>query len=180
MTLFDLMEPQEKSEHEQFIERNLKYGSGVENGKYRIFDKYQENPTVKAFADFLKREYGIGGHGSMSGDNEDHDAKGIRIRYCGEHGETLDEAFLKWNEVAVRIADLIDDDNYFIEREWEGYPAYRREQNRLKELRAEEERQKKELAYAVIINEPPDRKQRILNEYSETTKIAEFAEFLKN
>ena len=88
----------------------------------------------------------------MSGDNEDHDAKGIRIRYCGEHGETLDEAFLKWNEVAVRIADLIDDDNYFIEREWEGYPAYRREQNRLKELRAEEERQKKELAYAVIIN----------------------------
>ena len=55
MSLFDLMEPQEKSGKEQLIERSLKYGSGMEHGKFRIYDKYQENPTVKEFADFLKR-----------------------------------------------------------------------------------------------------------------------------
>ena len=39
LSLFDLMEPQEKSEQELLIERSLKYGSGFQHGKYRIFDK---------------------------------------------------------------------------------------------------------------------------------------------
>ena len=34
LSLFDLMEPQEKSEQELLIERNLKYGSGFQHGKY--------------------------------------------------------------------------------------------------------------------------------------------------
>ena len=38
LSLFDLMEPQEKSEQELLIERSLKYGSGFQHGKYRIFD----------------------------------------------------------------------------------------------------------------------------------------------
>ena len=36
MSLFDFMEPQEKSEQELLIERSLKYGSGFQHGKYRI------------------------------------------------------------------------------------------------------------------------------------------------
>lgn len=179
MSLFDILEPQEQTEHERLIERNLKYGSGVEHGKYRIFDKYHENPTLKVFADYVKSEYGIGGRGGLSGDNEEHDAKGIRIWYRGETGESLDEVFLKWSEAAVRIADLIDEDNYFTEREWEMYPAYRKEQNRLREQRAEEANQKKELAYTVMINAPSARKQRILTEYSKMTDNEEFAEILK-
>ena len=124
MSMFDLLEPQEKSEKEQLIERSLKYGSGMEHGKFRIYDKYQENPTVKEFADFLKHEYGIGGHGGWGIDNEEHDGKGIRVSQRGEKGEVLVEAFLKWPEVAVRIADLIDDDSYFSEQEKKEYAAY--------------------------------------------------------
>ena len=124
MSMFDLLEPQEKSEKEQLIERSLKYGSGMEHGKFRIYDKYQENPTVKEFGDFLKREYGIGGHGGWGIDNEEHDGKGIRVSQRGEKGEVLVEASLKWPEVAVRIADLIDGDSYFSEQEKKEYAAY--------------------------------------------------------
>ena len=45
-TLFDLVEPKEQSAEEALIDRQLKYGSGVEHGKFRIFDKYQENPST--------------------------------------------------------------------------------------------------------------------------------------
>ena len=177
LSLFDLMEPQEKSEQELLIERSLKYGSGFQHGKYRIFDKYNENPTAKAFADFLKREYGIGGWG---GDNEEHSGKGIHLSHCDENGKTLVEAFLKWPEVAMRIADHIDDDNYLTEQEKAGYIEYRAEQNRQKELRAEEERQKREIIELAIVSEQPARKQRILDEYSKTTKIEDFAKFLRD
>ena len=180
MSLFDFMEPQEKSEQELLIERSLKYGSGFQHGKYRIFDKYNENPTAKAFADFLKREYGIGGHSGWGIDNEEHDGKGIRLSHRDENGKTLVEAFLKWPEVATRIADLIDDDNYLTEQEKAGYVEYRAEQNRQKELRAEEERQKREIIELAIVSEQPARKQRILDEYSKTTKIEDFAKFLRD
>ena len=176
MSMFDLIEP--KSEREQLIERALQYGCGFENGKYRIFDKYNENPTPKAFTDFVKHEYGIGGHGSTNGDDEWHDGKGIRISHDGTDGKL--EVLLKWQDVAFRIADLIDDDNYLTEQEKTEYVKYRAEQNRRKELRAEEERQKRELIEQVIVKEPPARKQRILDEYSQTTKIVEFAVFLCN
>ena len=174
ISMFDLIEP--KSEREQLIERALQYGSGFENGKYRIFDKYNENPTPKAFADFVKHEYGIGGHGSTNGDDEWYDGKGIRISHDGTDGKI--EVLLKWQDVAFRIADLIDDDNYLTEQEKTEYVKYRAEQNRKKELRAEEERQKRELIEQVIVKEPPARKQRILDEYSQTTKIVDFAVFL--
>ena len=174
LSMFDLIEP--KSEREQLIERALQYGSGFENGKYRIFDKYNENPTPKAFTDFVKHEYGIGGHGSTNGDDEWHDGKGIRISHDGTDGKL--EVLLKWQDVAFRIADLIDDDNYLTEQEKTEYVKYRAEQNRQKELRAEEERQKRELIEQVIVKEPPARKQRILDEYSQTTKIVDFAAFL--
>ena len=174
MSMFDLIEP--KSERDQLIERTLQYGSGVQYGKYRIFDKYNENPTSKAFADFVKHEYGIGGHGSTNGDDEWHDGKGIRISHDGTDGKI--EVLLKWQDVAFRIADLIDDDNYLTEQEKAEYVKYRAEQNRKKELRAEEERQKRELIERVIVKEPSARKQRILDEYSRTTKIVDFAVFL--
>ena len=180
MSMFDLIEPKEKTEHEQLIERVLRYGSGFEHGKYRIFDKYNENPTEKAFADFLKHEYGIGGHSGWGIDGIWHDGKGVRIEQLGDHGEKLDETFLKWPEVAMRIADLIDEDTYFSESEKENYLAYRTEQNRQKALRAEEERHKRELIEQVIVKEPPTRKQRILDEYSKSPEDAVFAVFLQN
>ena len=38
-------------------------GTGFENGKLRVQDFFDKNaPTIEQLADFLKREYGIGGH----------------------------------------------------------------------------------------------------------------------
>jgi len=179
-TLFNFMDTQEQSAEEALIERQLKYGSGVEHGKFRIFDEYNENPSAKAFAEFLKDEYGTGGHGGWSGDDEIHNAKGITMSVRGEKGETIIQVSLKWPEVAVRIADLIDDDNYLSEQEKKKYVEYKVEQNRMREQRAEEERQKNELIGKVIVAAPDERKQRILDEYAKTTKLSDLAEFLKN
>ena len=180
LTLFDLSEPQEKSREEQLIEYELKRGSHFEHGKFRIFDKYNENPSETAFAGFLKKEYGIGG--SYAGNtNETHNAKGISLKWIeDEHPENNLNVLLKWPEVAVRIADLIDDDNYLSEQEKKEYVEYKVEQNRLRELRAEEERRKNELIDKVIYSANPERKQYILDEYAITTQLLTLSEFLKN
>lgn len=180
-TLFDyLTEPQEKSRLEQVIETELKYGSGVEHGKFRIFDKYQENPTVKTFAEFLKDEYGWGGHSGYGRTCQDHSQKGIKIYLLGDKGEELESTFLKWPEAAVRIADLIDDENYFTEQEMEQYDAYKVEQNRQQALRAEEARQRNLFLEHIVLDEPTDRKERIHAAYYRIDDDKAFAEYVKN
>lgn len=179
-SLFDLLEPQEKSREEKWIEYELKRGSHFQDGKFRIFDKYNENPSEKTFAEFLKREYGIGGS-YVDNTDETHDSKGIHLRWIEkEHPDNNLDILLKWPEVAVRIADLIDDDNYLSEQEKKEYVNYRIEQNRLREQRAEEERRKNELIDKFIYDANTERKQRILDEYANTTKLITFSEFLRN
>ncbi len=181
LSIFDLMEEQqEQSPEEALIERQLKYGSGVEYGKYRIYDKYNENPTEHEFAEFLKEEYGWGGHSEWGGDDENHDAKGIKMSVCGENGEKLITVSLNWNQVAVRIADLIDDDNYLTEQEKKEYPKYVAEQEREKQEQEEAEKDKNAFIGKIIKRTTADRKQRILDEYAKTTELTTFAEFLSN
>jgi hypothetical protein len=87
-------------------------GSGFADGKFRIDDYYRKNkPTNKEFADFLKKEYGIGGH-SGNGDIGfvDHDSKGICIRIKTEDGEQ--PVNFNWNEVAKYTAELLDSHKY--------------------------------------------------------------------
>lgn len=180
LSLFDIVEPQEQSREEKLIEYELKRGSHFEHGKFRIFDKYNENPSEKAFAEFLKKEYGEGGS-YVGNTDETHNAKGIRLKFKDkEHPENNLDILLKWPNVAVRIADLLDDDNYLTEQEKKEYVEYKVEQNRLREQRAEEERQKNELINKVINSAHADRKQRILDEYANTTKLVDLSEFLKN
>lgn len=129
-SLFDSVE-KEKPENdyqslvESLIEKELKSGSGVAEGKFRICDEYSKNPTEQEFATFLKKEYGIGGHGNREF-NSNHDGRGIRMEQRNpETHEVIAQADLKWNQVAVRIADLIDDDNYLTTSEKEEYITYR-------------------------------------------------------
>lgn len=179
-TLLDLIEPSRQSREEQLIEYELKRGSHIVHGKFRIFDKYNENPSEKAFAEFLKKEYGEGGS-YVDNTNETHNAKGIRLKWVEkEHPENNLDILLKWPNVAVRIADLIDDDNYFTEQEKKEYVEYRTEQNRLRELRAEEERQRKLFLEKVVLDEPDDRKERIKAAYYKIDGQKEFTEFVKN
>ena len=120
-SLFDAFE--EKTPEEKLKEWGLKRGSGFEYGKYRIYEKYQENPTDKEFAEFLRREYGTGGGGY---DYEIWtDGKGMKLRHRDrENPENAVGMILKWEQVAYGIADLIDEDKYFDDKESEEYIAF--------------------------------------------------------
>lgn len=87
-------------------------GSGFSDGKFRIDEYYRINkPDIKEFANFLKKEYGTGGH-SGNGDIGfvDHDSKGICIRIKTDNGEQ--PVNYTWNEVAKYTADLLDNHRY--------------------------------------------------------------------
>ena len=119
-SLFDAFD--EQTPEEKFTEQILKGGSGVSGGKIRIYTEYKKNPYEKDFARFLSREYGIGGRGEPDGINEMHDGKGMRFSKKNIETEEVEIAVnLKWEQVAVKIADLIDGDNYLNEREQKEY-----------------------------------------------------------
>jgi len=93
------------------INASLSGGSGISGGKARIYEYWQEGHSAKEKADFLKNEYGTGGHThALSGsDNsgEDHDAKGIIYTKGG-----CDNVHLSWTQVASRIDLLIKQERY--------------------------------------------------------------------
>ena len=68
---------------EDEIAASLANGSSFEGGKTRIYAFFQTQHTPKESADFLKKEYGIGGHthavSRESGSYEDHGSKGITL-----------------------------------------------------------------------------------------------------
>lgn len=182
LSLFDLLDVgKEPSREEQLIERQLMRGSGIEDGKYRIYEKYFTDPTVKEYAKFLKDEYGIGGYG-YGQERQDHNGKGIRMEWTDrDHLENNIRIDLKWNEVAVRIADLIDEDKYLTAKEKEDYAKrYKPEQAEKQRQRAEEQKKKDDLVSLVIQNTNPIRKQHISDEYAKNTDHTKFAEFLCN
>ena len=97
---------------ENLIYNEVMRGTGFEGGKFRVADFYQANPSKKDFADFLKNEYGIGGH---SGDGPvkfaDHDSKGIEITL------TTGKENFTWNEVAKVISELIEKGEYITQED---------------------------------------------------------------
>ncbi len=119
-SLFDAFD--EQTPEEKFTEQILKGGSSVSGGKIRIYTEYLKNPYEKDFVRFLSKEYGVGGRGGPDGIDEMHDGKGIRFsKKNTETGEIEVAVNLKWEQVAVKIADLIDEDNYLNESEQKEY-----------------------------------------------------------
>ena len=119
-SLFDAFET--KTPEQELTEQILKGGSGVSGGKIRIYTEYLQNPYEKDFVRFLSKEYGIGGRGGPDGIDEMHDGKGIRFsKKNTETGETEVAMNLKWEQAAVKIADLIDEENYLNDEEKEEY-----------------------------------------------------------
>ena len=119
-SLFDAFET--KTPGQELTEQILKGGSGVSGGKIRIYTEYLQNPYEKDFVRFLSKEYGIGGRGGPDGIDEMHDGKGIRFsKKNTETGETEVAVNLKWEQAAVKIADLIDKENYLNDEEQKEY-----------------------------------------------------------
>ncbi len=87
----------------------VRRGTGFENGKQRVLDFYQNNqPTTAELAEFLKKEYGIGGH-SGNGDllMVDYDRKGIS--FILKSGASYTHS---WLNVAVAIESQINGKSY--------------------------------------------------------------------
>ncbi|WP_432759917.1 Eco57I restriction-modification methylase domain-containing protein [Fusobacterium nucleatum] len=103
---------------EDEILESLSRGSGVDRGKERITKFFKENHTLQEKANFLKDEYGIGGHshavsGAM-GSDEWHDAKGLKLQK-----KNCNDVFLTWSSVAKHIDELLSKKLYLEEKETE-------------------------------------------------------------
>ena len=108
------------------IDSVLTRGSGVYDGKYRIYEQYLKKESAENNITFLKNEYGVGGAYPAVGDrnlDESHDPKGIKISR-GRIMQPDAEVLLKWNKVEKRIGELIDAGRYLSQKEIEHYPVY--------------------------------------------------------
>ena len=134
---------------QEIIDAVLTRGSGISEGKMRIYEQFQKSLSAKENAVFLKNEYGWGGaYPAIVGANidEQHDGKGIRIsKGIGNDKPHID---LKWSQVEKRIAELIKLDRYLNPKEKAQYPEWlQRQEERRAEL-AEERRNREILSTA--------------------------------
>ena len=110
------------------FDNELCLGSGVFHGKYRIYAFYQTQPSKESAIQFLKKEYGIGGHSHTYLDGSSgfvgHDGKGIEFSDSGFHHKKL----FRWNAVHSRLSELIALDRYLSEKEKASLPAYEQEE----------------------------------------------------
>ncbi len=112
------------------IDAVLTRGSGIHDGKYRIYEQYLKQETHEANVAFLKDEYGIGGaYPAVPGRqlDENHDGKGIKIsRGSIMHPDA--EVLMSWKKIEKRIGELIATDQYLSQAEKDHYPKYRAEE----------------------------------------------------
>lgn len=108
------------------IDGAIAQGNLMAGGKRRIHAYLTQAHTPKEKADFLKREYGIGGRShalsGMAGSWEEHDGKGICLRKDG-----CENVLLRWPEVTRRIEALIRQNRYLTPEELERAKPRKRE-----------------------------------------------------
>ncbi len=106
------------------IDSVLVSGSGVQDGKYRIYHQFVKHEDSKKNIEFLKKEYGTGGGTNIYPDgirgHRWHDGKGILIEKYGLDTKQL----LSWSKVEKRLCELIKNDRYLNPKEKEHYPDY--------------------------------------------------------
>ncbi|MBQ7959705.1 MAG: DEAD/DEAH box helicase family protein [Clostridia bacterium] len=109
---------------EDEIDNIFRGGTGMQDGRYRVYNYFAEHPEKQERIAFLKKEYGTGG--SYNGKrNEDHDGKGIRFNR-GQLGNPVAEVHIKWNEAEKRIDKLIKQGRYLTEKDIKNIPDYER------------------------------------------------------
>ena len=101
------------------IDQMLCRGSGVSQGKQRIYSYFSEDHTQADRIRFLKDEYGIGGFGYI-GYNENHDGRGISFERS-ENGHRYDKVALSWSQVEHQLRTIIRQNRYFTPEEQAKY-----------------------------------------------------------
>ena len=108
------------------IDSVLQKGSGVADGKYRIYRQFQKGVDRQKNIEFLKNEYGTGGGTHIFPDGFSghswHDSKGLAIDRNGTY--TNHDLVLKWSEVEKRLRELIKDNRYLNPKEKDHYADY--------------------------------------------------------
>ncbi len=151
----EVTKPSAFSFSQEIIDAVLTRGSGVSEGKFRIYEQFQKSLSKKENVDFLKNEYGWGGSYPVitgTGIDELHDGKGIKISK-NVNGEEV-KVLLNWNQVEKRISELIKMDRYLNPKEKELYPEWL-EQHEIRRAEAAEERRKRE----ILSTAPPEKKE---------------------
>ena len=130
---------------QEIIDAVLTRGSGVSEGKMRIYEQFNKSLSAKENVDFLKYEYGWGGSYPViigTGIDENHDGKGITL--SKGFGENRPSVTLSWSQVEKRIGELIRADRYLNPKEKEQYPQWlKKEETRRAEI--EEQKRNREI-----------------------------------
>ena len=108
------------------IDSVLQKGSGVADGKYRIYRQFQKGVDRQKNIEFLKNEYGTGGGTHIFSDGFSghswYDSKGLAIDRNGTY--TNHDLVLKWSQVEKRLRELIKDNRYLNPKEKDHYADY--------------------------------------------------------
>ena len=153
---------------QEMIDAVLTRGSGISNGKMRIYELFEKSLSAKENVTFLKNEYGWGGSAPViigTGINEQHDGKGITL--ARGFGNDAPKITLKWTQVEKRIGELIRMDRYLNPKEKEHYPKWLEEQETRRE-ELEEKRKNRE----ILATAPPE-----TQEQTKETSPAEHYEY---
>ena len=112
---------------EDEINQLLQRGSGISEGKIRIYAYFMQGHNPQECMAFLRKEYGEGGF-AVTGYNESHGSKGIKFtredEFSGYAG--YDTVTLNWNQAQKRIRAMIENGSYLNEKERAYLPQYER------------------------------------------------------
>lgn len=155
---------------QEIIDTVLARGSGVSEGKFRIYEQFEKSLSTKENADFLKDEYGWGGAYPVivgAGIDEQHDGKGILI--SKGIGDDKPHIRLTWTQVEKRIKELIRLDRYLNPKEKEIYPQWLEKQEERRAELAEEQRNRE------ILSSAPPEQETVQAAESEPQQEAQYA-----
>ena len=103
-----------EDERIRLLRDDLIRGTQFQDGKLRVEEfVLKSNPDDAAFIEFLKKEYGIGGHCGPDQPMVDYDSKGIRIR---PYKSSSDYRYT-WKEAAKEIRRVIERDEYVTDQD---------------------------------------------------------------
>ena len=155
---------------QEIIDTILTRGSGVSEGKFRIYEQFEKSLSAKENTDFLKNEYGWGSAYPVivgTGIDEQHDEKGILI--SKGIGDDKPHIRLTWTQVEKRIAELIRLDRYLNPKEKEIYPQWLEKQEERRAEPAEEQRNRE------ILSSAPPKQESVQAAESEPQQEAQYA-----
>ena len=155
---------------QEIIDTILTRGSGISEGKFRIYEQFEKSLSAKENADFLKDEYGWGGAYPVivgTGIDEQHDGKGILI--SKGIGDDKPHIRLTWTQVEKRIAELIRLDRYLNPKEKEIYPQWLEKQEERRAELAEKQRNRE------ILSSAPPEQETVQAAESDPQKEAHYA-----